>query len=43
MRASSSFFDFVLRTKTIGEDPPLKGQENAAIKQAASIDPTKLA
>src|ERR1700722_14449618 len=30
MHASSSSFDFVLRAKTIGENPPLKGQENAA-------------
>jgi hypothetical protein len=30
MHASSSSFDLVLRAKPIGEDPPLKGQENAA-------------
>jgi hypothetical protein len=30
MHVSSSSFDLVLRAKTIGEDPPLKGQENAA-------------
>jgi hypothetical protein len=28
--ASSWSFDLVFRAKTIGEDPPLKGQENAA-------------
>jgi hypothetical protein len=39
MRLALSF-DLVLRAKTIGEDPPLKGQENAAHQQAASIDPT---
>ena len=30
MHPSSSSFDLVLRVKTIGEDPPLKGQKNAA-------------
>jgi hypothetical protein len=30
MHLSSSSFDLVLRAKTVGEDPPLKGQENAA-------------